>query len=230
MPNSPDSRAQASRRGHGPRRGRSLQREPVVRVGPLPERAGLGHRARGLLGERRRVGLVPARPCPLPGLPLERGRHGRHLGHPPRPLPRARPVERQRPDPQGAHVRPHRAAGQPRRGRQGVLVVPRGAAEPRAAQVALPLSAGGVPVPATREPRPRTARPRAGAARHRRLRRRPLLVGRRHLRQGLADRGVDADRAREPRPGRGDAARAADALVPQHVVVRPRRTAAAGRA
>ena len=76
------------------------------------------------------------------------------------------------------------------------------------------------PYAAAREPRPRTARPRAGAARHRRLRRRPLLVGRRHLRQGLADRGADADRAREPRPGRGDAARAADALVPQHVVVR----------
>ena len=69
-----------------------------------------------------------------------------HLRHPPRALPRARALERQRPDPQGAHVRPHRAAGQPRRGRQGVLVVPRGAAEPRAAEVALPLPAGRVPV------------------------------------------------------------------------------------
>ena len=55
------------------------------------------------------------------------------------------------------------------------------------------------------------------------LRRRPLLVGRRHLREGLTDRGADADRAREPRAGRGDAAGAADALVPQHVVVRRRR-------
>ena len=27
--------------------------------------------------ERRRLGLVPARPRPLPRLPLERGRHGR---------------------------------------------------------------------------------------------------------------------------------------------------------
>ena len=33
-------------------------------------------------------------------------------------------------------------AGQPRRGRQGVLVVPRGPAQPRAAALALPLSAG----------------------------------------------------------------------------------------
>ena len=38
---------------------------------------------------------------------------------------------------------------------------------------------------------------------------------------------ADADRAREPRPRRGDARRAADALVPQHVVVG--RTTARGR-
>ncbi len=55
------------------------------------------------------------------------------------------------------------------------------------------------PYDAAREPRPRPARPRARAARHRRLRRRPLLVGRRHLREGLADRGAGADRDREPR-------------------------------
>ena len=34
-------------------------------------------------------------------------------------------VERRGPDPQGADVRAHRRPGQPRRGRQGVLVVPR---------------------------------------------------------------------------------------------------------
>ena len=62
--------------------------------------------------------------------------------------------------------------------------------------------------------------PGARAARHGCVRRRPLLVGRRHVREGLADRGADAHRARESRPGRGDAARAADALVPQHLVVR----------
>ena len=85
------------------------------------------------------------------------------------------------------------------------------------------------PYERARPPRPRAARPRAGAARHGRLRRRPLLVGRRHLREGLADRGADADRAREPRAGRGDDRRAADALVPQHVVVGRRRGAAADR-
>ena len=207
------------RRSDGKRRGRPLLRQPVVRVGPVPERARLGHRPGGLLGGRQRLGQLPARPRPLAGVPLERGRHGRHLRHPPRALPCARALERAGPDPQGADVRAHRAAGQPRRGRQGVLVVPRGAAEPRAAEVALPLPAGGVPVRAARPPRPRAARPRARAARHRRLRRRPLLVGRRHLRQGVADRGADADRAREPRAGRGDDRRAADAVVPQHLVV-----------
>ncbi|MEI2691728.1 MAG: hypothetical protein V9H69_19325 [Anaerolineae bacterium] len=40
-------------------------------------------------------------------------------------LPGRGPVERQGPDPQGAAVRPDQAAGQPRRGRQGVLLLPR---------------------------------------------------------------------------------------------------------
>ena len=67
------------------------------------------------------------------------------------------------------------------------------------------------------------ARPRVRAARHRRLRRRPLLVGRRHLREGVADRDPDADRGREPRARGGDARRAADAVVPQHLGVGRRR-------
>ena len=56
-------------------------------------------------------------------------------------------------------------------------------------QLALPLPAGRLPVRRARPPRPRPPRSRARAARHRRVRRRPLLVGRRHLREGLADRG-----------------------------------------
>ena len=86
-------------------------------------------------------------------------------------------------------------------------------------QVALPLPAGRVPVRRAREPRPRAARPGARAARHRRVRRRPVLVDRRHLRESVAERGADARRAREPRARRGHAPRAADALVPQHLVV-----------
>ena len=138
--------------------------------------------------------LLPPRSRPVARVPLERGRHGRDLRHPPRAVPGPRALERRRPDPEGADVRPDRAAGQPRRGRQGVLVVPRGAAEPRPAALALPLPAGRVPVRGARQPRPRAARPRVRAARHRRVRRRPLLVGRGHLREGLADRDPGADR------------------------------------
>ena len=93
------------------------------------------------------------------------------------PLPRARALERPRPDPEGAHLRAHRQPGQPRRGRQGVLVVPRRDAEPLLEPLALPLSAGRVPVRAARrrERGARQARSRVRAARHRHLRRRPLL-------------------------------------------------------
>ena len=225
MPSIPDRRARAPRRGDRPRRGRPLRREPLVRVGPVPERARLGHGARGLLGERRCLGLVPARPRPLARVPLERGRDGRHLGHPPRALSRARAVERQRPDPEGADVRAHRAAGKPRRGRQGVLVVPRRAAEPRAA------AAGAT-----------TTRRRAFPVR---AARRTTAAGSHDPELELLDTGVfDDDRywsvdvtyakasptevlmrieLENHGPDEATLRRAADALVPQHVVVGRRR-------
>jgi hypothetical protein len=65
-------------------------------VRPLPQRARVGHRPRGLLRGRRRLGLLPARARPQPRLPLERGRPARHLRRPAAPLPRPRPVERPR--------------------------------------------------------------------------------------------------------------------------------------
>ena len=74
-------------------------------------------------------------------------------------LPRPRAVERPRPDPQGADVRADRRRGQPRRGRQGVLVVPRRDCP------ATPGSAGAT---TTRRPRSRTttwSRRTAGAGR-----------------------------------------------------------------
>ena len=51
-----------------------------------------------------------------------------------------------RPDHQGADVRADQQRGQPRRGRQGVLVVPGRGAQPLLAALALPLPAGGLPV------------------------------------------------------------------------------------
>ena len=153
-------RAPSARRGHRPGRGRPLQRQPLVRVGPVPLRARVGHRAGGLQRARRRVELVPPRPRPVARLPVERGRDGGPVRHPPRALPGPVAVERRGPDPQGADVRPDRPAGQPRRGRQGVLVVPRRPAQPLAAALALPLPPGRLPVPAPhrRERAPRAAR------------------------------------------------------------------------
>ena len=42
----------------------------LARLGPLPQRASVGHRARGLQPRRRRLGLPAARPRPQPRLPL----------------------------------------------------------------------------------------------------------------------------------------------------------------
>ena len=79
--------------------------------GALPVRAGLGHGPRGLQRARHGLGLLPPRPRPVPGLPVERGRHGRRLRRPADLLLRARAVERRGPDPQGADVRPRRRQG-----------------------------------------------------------------------------------------------------------------------
>jgi fructose-1,6-bisphosphatase len=66
-----------------------------------------------------------------------------HLRQPPASLLRDRAVERAGRDPQGAAVWPHRQRGQPRRGRQGVLLLPRFHAHPL-------LHEGPVQVPAVR--------------------------------------------------------------------------------
>ena len=77
--------------------------------------------------------------------------------------------------------------------------------------------------------RARQAGPGVRAARHRRLRRGPLLRRGRRVRQGRARRHPDAGHRPQPRSGGGDAARAADAVVPQHVVVGRRRGQAVAR-
>ena len=55
-------------------------------------------------------------------------------------------VERRGPDPQGADVRPHQQRGQPRRGRQGVLVLPRQHAHALVPEVPVQVPAARVPV------------------------------------------------------------------------------------
>ena len=215
------TQADGERRPSGERLARG---QPVVRVGAVSRRAGLGRRPRGLLRRRRRVELVPARPRPLAGVPLERGRDGGDDRRLQPPVARAVAVERPGPDPQGADVRAGRPRGQPRRGRQGILVVPRRRPEQRLAALALPLPAGRVPVrgPGRDQPRAVQARTRIRADRHRHLRRRPLLDRRGPLRQGERDRHPDADHRAQPGPGGRHAPRPADAVVPQRVVVEPR--------
>ena len=171
---------------------------------------------------------------PAARLPLERGRPGRRLRRPADALPRARALERRRPDPQGAPLRPDRPRGQPRRGRQGVLVVPRRHAHPL-------LDAPGATT--TRSGRSRTPSwcrtRRAGGddpeyelRRHRRLRRRPLLGRHRRVRQGRARRpAACASPSTNRGPTSAPSARAADAVVPQHLVLGlPRPTRCRGSA
>ena len=63
--------------------------------------------------------------APLARLQVGRGRHRRLLRRPPAAVLRHRAVERRRPDPEGADVRADQRRGQPRRGREGVLLLPR---------------------------------------------------------------------------------------------------------
>ena len=102
-------------------------------------------------------------------------------------LLRARALERQGSDHQGAPVRPDQQRGQPRRGRQGVLLLSRQHADALVREDALQVSAGGVPVRADWSPR-------TGAASRNdfeyelldtgRVRRGPLLGRVRRVRQG----------------------------------------------
>ena len=82
------------------------------------------------------------------------------------------------PDPQGADVRPDRRAGQPRRGRQGVLVVPRRHPDlvvPARGATTTRRQAFPYEDLAAEQPPTEPARARVRAGRHRGLRRRPLL-------------------------------------------------------
>ena len=74
-----------------------------------------------------------------------------------------------------------------------------------------------------------SGRPRVRAAGHRRLRRGPLLVGRRHLREGVAHRHArPRSRIENHGPDEATLSRAADAVVPQHLaLVRATTTAVA---
>ena len=192
----------------------------------------MGHGARGLQPPRYGLGVLPPRSRPLARVPLGRRRSGRHLGQPPAALLRRGALERAGLHPQGAPLRPDRQRGQSRRGRQGVLLLPRLHADAFLHEVAVQVPAGGVSLRGPHREEPPAGPHAAGvrAAGHRGVRGRPLLRRRRRVRQGHGRRPADPHHRDQPRAGGGPAARAADALVPQHLVVgRGRAAPAAAR-
>ena len=134
-------------------------------------------------------------------------------------------VERPRPDPQGAALRPDQRRGQSRRGRQGALLLPRRHADALVPEDALQVSAGAS------FPTRSWSRRTAGAARSEpefELLDTGVFDDDRYFdvfveyAKAGAGRHPDAGHGPQPRAGGGDAARAAAALVPQHLVVEAR--------
>ncbi len=196
-------------------------------LGTVPERARLGHGARGLQPPRHRLGVLPARPRAIARISVERGWPCRHLGPPPEDLLRAGAVERARSHPQGTPVRPDRQRGQPRRGRKGVLLLSRQHSHALVHEVSLQVSAGRVSLRAARrrEPAARQGRQGIRAPRHRRLRRQPVLRRPDRVREEHTGRRAGTGHRLQPRPRDGTPARAPDDVVSQHVVVGSERAA-----
>ena len=167
--------------------------------------------------------VLQPRPGPLARLPLGRGRAGRDQRRAPADVPGAGAVERAGPDPQGAPLRADQPRGQPRRGRQGVLLLRRQPADPLLPALAVQVPAGRLPLRRPGGDERRALAPRDGvrAARHRRVRRGPLLRRRGHLRQGRGGRPGLPDRRHQPWTRRRPDPSPADAVVPQHVDVPP---------
>ena len=132
---------------------------------------------------------------------------------------RPRPLEREGPDPQGAALRPRALRGQPRRGREGVLLLPRLDADPLLHEVALQVPAAEFPyrrlIEENRRRRGTSGEFELLDTGH--LRRRPLLRRLRRVRQGRAG-GHRACGSWRTTAGRtGAPPPAAAPLVPQHL-------------
>ena len=132
-----------------------------------------------------------------------------------------------RSDPEGAAVRAHRARRQSRRGRQGVLLLSRQRRRRHSyMKISTSIRSRPFPYAAGRgEPPARPEPTGIRAGRHGHLRRRSLLRRLRRVREGRSHDILIRITRRQPRSGGGAAPSAADALVPQHVVVGPRRAA-----
>ena len=181
----------------------------------------MGHRPRGLQRQRRRVELFHPRSVAVSCLPLGRRRTRGPVRRPAALVLRPGVVERARPDPERAPVRAHQQRGEPRRRRQGVLLLRRQHAHALVHEVSVQVPAAGVslPGPGRHEPEPITARARIRAARHGRLRPGPLFRRVRGIREGGPGRRPRSHHGAQSWTGGGQAACAADALVPQYLVV-----------
>src|SRR5262245_648157 len=131
------------RRARTPGR-RSRRENPLEEMGSLPERTAMGYRPRGLQRRRKRLGLLQSRPGAIARVPLGRRRARWNFRRSATPLLRAGAVERQRSHHQRAAVRPDQQRSQPRRGRQGVLLLPRLDAHALVHEVPVQVSARGV--------------------------------------------------------------------------------------
>ena len=175
---------------------------------------------RGLQPGRQCLGLFQPRPGPLARLSLGRRRPGRHLRRPAAALLCAGAVERPRPDPQGAPVRADQQRGQSRRGRQGILLLPRQHADALVHEVPLQVSAGGFPYADLVETNRRRGRKSRNTSCSTPASSTTTATSTcssstpRH-----AGRHPDPDHRAQPRARGGDASPPADALVPQHLVL-----------
>ena len=124
----------------------------MATLGSVPFRTAVGDRPRGLQRRRRRLVVLQPRSGPLASLSLGRGRTRRLLRRPAAPVLCGGPLERSRPDHQGAPVRPDEPRGEPRRGRQGVLLLPRRHPDQLVPALPLQVPAGRIPL---RRPRRR---------------------------------------------------------------------------
>ena len=164
------------------------RRRALEAVGPLPERAGLGHGPRGL--QRRAAtawDVLPHDHARSAAYRWSEDGLGGICDDAPAPVPRLRLLERPRPDPRrsASSASPATRATTARTPRStGGTSTPRRPTPGCAGATCTPRPSSPTPTCVAENRRRGPARPRVRAARHRRARRRPLLGHHRRLRQG----------------------------------------------
>ena len=189
-------------------------------LGALPERAAVGDRARMVQDRQRHrpVDRLRARRGAVPRLPVGRGRSARHQRPPAAPLLLGGALEREGPDRQRAPVRAHQCRRQPRRGRQGILLLSRQPANARLHERALQIPLR-VPLRRSQGSQPRRLAPRIRARQHGQARGQCVLRRLRRVRQSRSGGHPHPDHLRQPGRRDEDLARSADALATQHLVL-----------